>query len=350
MMRKSKIPLGDLFPELGLVGDFSALKNIQLVRIVPVEKAEEGDLAFIAQETMLALLSQSKGGVFVVSDGLWEKAQALAPQFTMLRSRDAMLAFAKASRFFQTELPPSPSVHPTAQVHPTARIGANVTIGAFAVVEAAAEVETGVILHAHTYVGERAHVGQDSVLFPGVVIYQDCRLGERVRIHSNSVIGADGFGYVQERTPTGVKHVKIHHIGGVRIGNDVEIGASTTIDRGTLGDTVIGNGCIIDNQVQIGHNCQLEEGVIVCGCTGLAGSVYVEKFAVIAGLVGIANKVRVGTGAQISAFSAVSSNVPPGIMWGGVPAMPRRDYRRLQAYISRLPELFAERKKQGKEA
>jgi UDP-3-O-[3-hydroxymyristoyl] glucosamine N-acyltransferase len=154
---------------------------------------------------------------------------------------------------------------------------------------------------------------------------------------------------VQEKTPAGVKHVKIHHIGGVRIGNDVEIGASSTIDRGTLGDTVIGNGCIIDNQVQIGHNCQLEEGVIVCGCSGLAGSVYVEKYAVMAGLVGIANKVRVGAGAQISAFSAVSSNVPAGILWGGVPAMPRREYRRLQAYLSRLPELFPKGKKQENE-
>jgi UDP-3-O-[3-hydroxymyristoyl] glucosamine N-acyltransferase len=348
MMRKSKVLLGDLFPELGLVGDFSALRDLQLARISPIEKAEEGDLVFIAQESMLSTMALAAGGVFIVSDSLWDKASTIAPALKKLRSRDAMLAFAKSSRYFQTELPPSPSVHPTAQVHPTARIGANVTIGAFAVVESSAEIEGGVILHAHTYVGERAHVGQDSVLFPGVVIYQDCRLGERVRVHANSVIGGDGFGYVQERTPQGVNHVKIHHIGGVRIGNDVEIGASTTIDRGTLGDTVIGNGCIIDNQVQIGHNCQIEEGVIICGCTGLAGSVYVEKFAVIAGLVGVANKVRIGTGAQVSAFSAVSSNVPPGIMWGGVPAMPRRDYRRLQAYISRLPELFAERKKQGK--
>lgn len=349
MTRKSKVLLGDLFPELGLVGDFSSLRGLELARIVPIEKPEAGDLVFVAQENLLPLLAGAQAGVFVISDSLWEKAETIAPHLTRLRSRDAMLAFAKASRYFQTELPPAPSVHATAQVHPSARIGANVTIGAFAVVEAAAEIESGVILHANTYVGERAHVGQDSVLFPGVVIYQDCRLGERVRIHANSVIGADGFGYVQERTATGVKHVKIHHIGGVRIGNDVEVGASTTIDRGTLGDTVIGNGCIIDNQVQIGHNCQIGEGVIICGCTGLAGSVTVENYAVIAGFVGIANKVRVGTGAQISAFSAVSSIVPPGIMWGGVPAMPRREYRRLQAYISRLPELFAERKKQEKE-
>lgn len=350
MTRKSKVLLGDLFPELGLIGEYPSVRETVLAQISPIEKAAPGDLVFVAQEAMLPLLAKAQGGVFVVSDSLWEKAAALAPSLTRLRSKDAMLAFAKASRYFQTELPPSPSVHPTAQVHPNARIGANVTIGAFAVVEAGAEVESGVILHAHTYLGERAHVGTESVLFPGVIVYQDCRLGERVRIHANSVIGADGFGYVQEKTATGVRHVKIHHIGGVRIGNDVEIGASTTIDRGTLGDTVIGNGCIIDNQVQIGHNCQIGNGVIICGCTGLAGSVIVEDYAVIAGLVGVANKVRIGAGAQVSAFSAVSSSVPPGIMWGGVPAMPRREYRRLQAYISRLPELFAERKKEKEES
>lgn len=348
MTRKSKVLLGDLFSELGLIGDYPDLRSLQVTKIAPIERAEPEALVFVAQETMLPQLAKAAGGVFVISDGLWDKANIPAGA-ARLRSKDAMLAFAKASRYFQTELPPSPAVHPSAQVHPNARIGANVTIGPFAVVEAGAEIETGVILHAHTYVGERAHIGTESILFPGVVVYQDCRLGERVRVHANAVIGADGFGYVQERTAQGVKHVKIHHIGGVRIGNDVEIGASTTIDRGTLGDTVISNGCIIDNQVQIGHNCQLEEGVIICGCTGLAGSVTVEKYAVVAGMVGVANKVRIGAGAQVSAFSAVSSNVPAGILWGGVPAMPRKEYRRLQAYISRLPDLFAERKKQEKE-
>lgn len=347
MTRKNKVPLGELFPDLDLVGDYAAHEGLVIARIAGIERAEEGDLVFLAQEQLLPELANSQPSVFVISDSLWEKASAIPTKAPKLRSRNAMLAFAKASRHFQTEAPPTAEVHATAQVHPTARVGGNVSIGAFVVIEAGAEIESGVVLHSHAFVGERAHIGQDSVIFPGVKIYQDCRLGERVRIHANTVIGADGFGYVQEKTATGVRHVKIHHIGGVRIGNDVEIGASTTIDRGTLGDTVIGNNCIIDNQVQIGHNCTLEEGVIVCGCTGLAGSVYVEKYAVIAGFVGIANKVRVGTGAQISAFSAVSSRVPPGIMWGGVPAMPRREYRRLQAMIGRLPELFAERK--GKE-
>ena len=347
MTRKNKVPLGDLFPDLNLIGDFSAHRDLVISGIAAIERAEEGDLVFLAQEHLLPELGKGNPSAVVVSDALWEKAAATPTKAPKLRSKNAMLAFAKASRHFLTEAPPTTEVHPTAQVHPSARVGANVTIGAFAVVDAGAEIEGDVVLHAHTYVGERTHVGQGSVLFPGVKIYQDCRVGERVRIHANSVIGADGFGYVQEMSDKGVRHVKIHHIGGVRIGNDVEIGASTTIDRGTLGDTTIGNGCIIDNQVQIGHNCTIEEGVIICGCTGLAGSVHVEKFAVIAGFVGVANKVHIGAGAQISAYSAVSSRVPAGILWGGVPAMPRREYRRLQAYIARLPELFADRKKES---
>jgi UDP-3-O-[3-hydroxymyristoyl] glucosamine N-acyltransferase len=188
-------------------------------------------------------------------------------------------------------------------------------------------------------------VGKDSVLFPGVVLYHDVSVGDRVRIHANSVIGADGFGYVQEKTSTGVKHVKIHHLGGVRIGDDVEIGASTTIDRGTLEDTLIGNGCIIDNQVQIGHNCVLEEGVIICGCVGLAGSAHIEKFALIAGFTAVGNKVRVGAGAQVAGFTPVTGHVPAGMKWGGIPAMPRNEYARLQVLFKRLPELFERKKK-----
>ena len=120
----------------------------------------------------------------------------------------------------------------------------------------------------------------------------------------------------------------------------MEIGASSSIDRGTVGDTVLENGCIIDNQVQIGHNCHLEEGVIICGCTGLAGSVHVGKFAVLAGFVGVANKIQIGAGAKISAFSAIQSKVPAGITWGGVPGMPHRNWLRSQVMIQKLPELL----------
>ncbi len=348
MTRRSKVRLGDLFPALGLTGDSEMHRSLEIQRIAPLEKAQEGDLVFLAQENLLPRLREAAPSAAVLSESIFPKAEAMGFRFPLLRTKDAMLAFAKASVFFRTEMEPDGSVHPTAFVHPSARLGAGVTVGPHAVIGEEAELENGVVIHARAEVGARVHIGAESVLFSGVVIYQDCRIGARVRIHANSVIGADGFGYVQERVPGGVKHVKIHHLGGVRIGDDVEIGASTTIDRGTLEDTIVEKGCIIDNQVQIGHNCHLEEGVIVCGCTGLAGSVHVGKFAVIAGFVGIANKLNIGAGSRICAFSAISGHVPAGVDWGGVPGMPLGQWRRAQIYISRLPELLG--KKRGQDA
>lgn len=346
MTRKNKIQLGELYPELGLIGEYDAYRALELSRIGTAEDAREGDLVFIAQESFLPMLETARPSVFVLSDELWDKAPPSKPDSPpRLRSRNAMLALAKTSRYFATESASAGGVHPSAFVHPSAKIGAGASVGAFAVVEENAEIGAGTVVHGRAHVGARAKVGEHCVLFPGVVLYQDTVLGDRVRIHANSVIGADGFGYVQEKTPGGVKHVKIHHLGRVRIGNDVEIGASTTIDRGTVGDTIVEKGCIIDNQVQIGHNCHLEEGVIICGCTGLAGSAHVEKFAVLAGFVAVNNKVRIGVGAQVAGYTAVTGNVPAGAVWGGRPGRPFKEYLRLQALISRLPEWHEERKK-----
>jgi UDP-3-O-[3-hydroxymyristoyl] glucosamine N-acyltransferase len=347
-LRRDSVRLGDLIPAADLISDDPKVRSLEVQRISAVDKAREGDLVFVAQENLLQRLKDARPTAAVVSDAIFEKARAMGFPFALLRAKDAMLAFAKASGFFKTESEPVPGVHPTAFVHPSARLGANVTVGAHAVIEEEAELENDVVIHDGVRLGARTHVGAGSVIFPGVVLYQDVRLGARVRIHANSVIGADGFGYVQERTPTGVKHVKIHHLGGVRIGDDVEIGASTTIDRGTLEDTVIGNGCIIDNQVQIGHNCVLEEGVIVCGCTGLSGSVHVGKFAVLAGFVGVANKMKIGAGARVAAYTAVQGHVPAGVTWGGIPGMPHRNWLRTQLIFERLPELLADKLKEDR--
>lgn len=345
MTAKNRIRLGDLFSALDLIGDFSAHQSLELKRIAPAQDAAEGDLVFVGQDRLLPELKKSSPSAIVVSDSLFDAASALSLGRPLLRSRDAMLAFAKASVFFSTETKTEAIVHPSATIHPSAKIGKGASIGPGAQVGELVEIGDGAVLHALVQVGARSRVGGASILFPGVVLYQDVVLGERVRIHANSVIGADGFGYVQEKTPRGVKHVKIHHLGGVRIGNDVEIGASTTIDRGTLGDTIIEDGCIIDNQVQIGHNCHLEQGVIICGCVGMAGSAHVEKFALIAGFTAVANKVRIGAGAQVAGFTPVTGHVPAGAKWGGIPAMPRSEYARLQVLFKRLPELFGKKER-----
>lgn len=340
--RNKQVALGDLFPALGLTGEQIAgleeSRALPLQRIALVDKAREGDLVFVSEGRFVEMLKESSPSVAVVAESLHAKAAELGLKFPLIPVKDAMLAFAKASAFFKTEANASPGVHPSAIVHPKARVAKGVSIGPHVIVRELAEVGEGAVLHAGVSVGARAKIGAGTVLFPYVVVYQDCKIGERVRIHANSVIGADGFGYAQEKTESGVRHVKIHHMGSVQIGDDVEIGASTTVDRGTLYDTIIEKGCILDNQVQIGHNCHLEEGVIICGCTGLAGSVHVGKFAVLAGFVGVANKMKIGAGARVAAYSAIQGHVPAGVTWGGIPGMPHRKWLRTQLIFEGLPD------------
>lgn len=320
----------------------SSARSIAVSKVCTLENPAKDGIAFVAQDSYLRSWDSTRElGVLVVSESLWAAVAEKAKKSTrVLPSKDAMLAFAKASVFFKREPLPSRAVHPSAEVHESASIGRDVSIGPGCCIGRDVVLGNGCTLHANVSVLNGAVVGDGSTLFPGVVVYQHSVLGKNVRVHANSVLGADGFGYAQEISSAGVTHVKIHHLGRVCIGDNVEIGASSSIDRGTVGDTVIGAGCIIDNQVQIGHNCTLADGVIVCGHTGLAGSVSVGKNAVIAGFVGVANGIKIGAGAKIAGYTMIYGDVPAGATWGGVPGRSLREFWKLQALVARLPELF----------
>ncbi len=202
-------------------------------------------------------------------------------------------------------------VHPTASVHPTARLHPGVVIGAECV------------------------VGPDCELFPNVVLYPRVRLGARVRIHAGTVIGADGFRY----HPTATGLLKVPHIGGVVVGDDVEIGANSCVDRGMLGDTVIGRGAKLDNLVQVGHNGKIGAGAMLVAQVGLSGSVTVGDGAILAGQVGVKDHVTIGAGARLGARSAVHTDIPAGETWLGEPARPVREAMKVYAALKYLPEL-----------
>jgi len=345
-MVKSSFPLRELLPCLGLVDPEAAVSDLDIQGIEELESARMGHISFLVQDRFIPNLGKSKASVIVIDRKLSAKALASGFSGILLESKDAMLALARLSEKFSSESKYSSGfVHSMAAIASSAKVASSATIMEFVSIGEGAEIGDNCVLHPGVRVGARCKVGAGSVLFPGVVLYQDVVLGERVRIHANSVIGADGFGYVQEPHAKGVYHRKIHHLGGVIIGNDVEIGASTSIDRGTIRDTAVGDGTIIDNQVQIGHNCQLGKGVIICGCVAMAGSVTVEDYALVAGFTALQNKVTVGAGAQVAGFSAVTNSIPKGEKWGGNPIMPRREYARLLVLFKRLPELF-ERKRE----
>ncbi len=230
-----------------------------------------------------------------------------------------------------------------ASVHPGAKLGAGVRVGDFCVIESGAEIGDGTTILPQCYVGENVKIGKDCLLYPSVVVRNDCELGDRVTVHPGAVIGADGFGFTTSRK-TG-RHTKIPQIGNVVIKDGVEIGANTTIDRATLGSTIVESGAQIDNLVQIAHNVKIGRDAVIVSQVGIAGSSVVGSNAVLAGQAGVAGHLTIGDGAIISAQTGVMSDVPPKTVLFGSPGRPHREAFKLQALYGRLPE-FNERLKE----
>ncbi len=232
----------------------------------------------------------------------------------------------------------TPGISPRASVHPDARLGAGVSVGDFCVIEAGARVGDGTTLVAQVFLGANSSVGKDCLLYPHAVVREDCRLGDRVIVHAGAVIGADGFGFTTDRK-TG-RHAKIPQIGDVVVGDDVEIGANVTIDRATLGSTVIGEGTKVDNLVQLAHNVKIGRHCFVVSQTGIAGSTTVGDHVIFAGQAGVAGHLNIGAGAVITAQTGVMADVPPKAVLFGSPGRPHREAFKLQALYGRLPEIF----------
>lgn len=316
----------------------------------PLDAAKRSHVAFFFSKEFQSELPKADPAVLVTAppfvEPLGKSGLPLWKTAAVVACDDPYLALALLSEKFGPSLTSNAhvpgqrgdgQVHPTAVLDPSAKIGSSVQISAHVVVEAGARIGDGVVLYPGVTIGRESAVGDDSVLFPRVTVYERCVIGKRARIHAGAVIGSDGFGFAprfKDKMPVG--HQKIYHLGRVVIGDDVEIGANTCIDRGTFGDTTLKNQVKLDNQVHIGHNAQLDEGAVVCGGTALAGSASLGKFAYIGGLTGITNKVHVGDGAKVGAVSLVSKDVPPGKAVVGNPAREYAEHFRAHAALNKL--------------
>ncbi len=231
---------------------------------------------------------------------------------------------------------PVPGIHASAVIGPGAKIAATATVGPLCVVEAGAEVGEHAHLQAQVFVGRGARVGDHCWLMPGVMVAAECELGRRVRLQPGVVVGSDGFGYEF----TNGHHEKVPQVGNVILGDDVEIGANTTLDRARFSQTVVGEGTKIDNLVQIAHNVVIGRHCILCAQVGISGSVTIGDYAVLGGQAGVAGHITIGKGAKIGGGAAVTSTVPPGGFVNGSPAMPYMLERRIVVLKQRLPDLF----------
>lgn len=265
---------------------------------------------------------------------------------TLIHVDNADLSFSKALTLFAP--PPihtEPGIHPTATVHASATFGKDVSIGAYCTIGPGVVLGDRCTLYNNVTILDHSQLGDDCTVWSGVVIRDRCTIGHRFTVHPNSVIGADGFGYRPETTEQGTYLVKTPQIGTVIIGNDVEVGANSCIDRAKCNATVISDGCKIDNLVQIGHNCRLGRMVVVSGCTGIGGSTVIGDGTMIGGHVAITDHATIGPGVQIAGGTQVASDLKAGGTYAGSPARLFRDTVRENAALRKLPALLKQQRR-----
>ena len=304
--------------------------SLQIERVAGIERAESGDLTFFANSRYLQALRTTRASAVILGD------EAPAAPCAMLRSSLPYVAFADALALFHPVRRPPPGIHPRASVDDEAHCGADVSIGALAVVERGVVIGDRTVVHAHAVVGEEAVVGADCEVHAHAVIRERVRIGNRVVVHNGAVIGSDGFGFARRADGS---HTKIPQVGGVVVEDDVEIGANTTIDRPSVGETRIASGTKIDNLVQIAHGVQLGRHVVLAAQVGIAGSTVIEDSVTLAGQVGVAGHVCIGKGTIATAQTGIPNSLDPGSFVSGYPAVDNREWLKASAVFKRLPLL-----------
>ena len=307
--------------------------NVAIQSVAALETADQGDIAYVEDEKFFEAARQSHASCLIVSEG--------APIDSPCRIEVAKpkLAFALIAEVLHAPKRREPSMHSTAVIADNADVALTAFIGPHVSIGENSSVGVGTQIHSGASIGDNVTVGSDCIIHPNVVLYDNVMIADRVILHAGVVIGADGFGYVRDD----LSHHKFPQIGTVVIEDDVEIGANTCVDRAALGRTRIGRGAKLDNLVHVGHNCDIGERVVIAGQTGISGSVTIEDDCIIGGQVGFGDHIRVQSGAIIGSKAGILPGkiVRPGVWWG-IPIQPLDEYKRLNAHLSRLPQMREE--------
>jgi UDP-3-O-[3-hydroxymyristoyl] glucosamine N-acyltransferase len=322
--------------------------DISVLRVVKIDEQAEGGLSFLANPKYEQYIYTTGADVVIVSDDFRPEKEL---RLTLIRVADPYLAFASLLELYNRMKLDKAGISPLAFIDETAVIGSNVYVGEFACIGKGVVIADGVKVYPHTYVGDHSSIGNGTVVFAGARLYHDTVVGAGCRIHSGAIIGSDGFGFAPNEKN---EYVKVAQIGNVVIEDDVEIGSNTTIDRATIGSTIIRRGVKLDNLIQVAHNVEIGENTVIAAQTGISGSTKIGRNCMIGGQVGIVGHIRIGDNVKIQAQSGVPSDVKDGEIIMGSPAINLRQYmksyihfRNLQSFADRLDKL--EKKARGEE-
>jgi UDP-3-O-[3-hydroxymyristoyl] glucosamine N-acyltransferase len=313
--------------------------EIEINDVAAIESAGPSELAFVTNQKYAAAARTTKAAAIIVSDDF---PTLLRPT---LRSANPHLAYARAIELFHQPTQYEPGLHPTAVIAKSAKIGVNAHIGAYVVIDEDVEIGANCVLLPHVVIYRGARIGDNFFAHAHAVVRENCRIGNNVVLQNGVVIGCDGFGFA--KTEQG--WYKVLQSGTAVIGDNVEAQANSCVDRASLGETHVGRGTKIDNLAHVGHNCEIEENVLICAQVGLAGSTVVRKNAILTGQVGVVGHCTIGEGAIVTPQTGVANDVEAGKIVSGSPAVDHRDWLRYSAVLPKLPELARALRKSRKE-
>ncbi|MEQ8703096.1 MAG: UDP-3-O-(3-hydroxymyristoyl)glucosamine N-acyltransferase [Phaeodactylibacter sp.] len=318
-----------------LGGTLEGNPDITVSQPSKIEEGGEGTISFLGNPKYESYAYTTTASVLLVSKDFEPKSPVSA---TLIRVDDVYASIARLLQQFGQQAKPAPGISDTAVISDEAMLGNQVSIGAAAIIEAGAQVGEGAIIMGQAYIGKGAKIGPNTLIYPGARILDRCEVGRNCIIHANAVIGSDGFGFAPKEDRS---YDKIVHVGNVVIEDEVEIGANTTIDRATMGSTIIREGVKLDNLIQVGHNVEIGAHTVIAAQSGIAGSTKIGKYCRIGGQVGFAGHVEIADGSQIQAQSGIAGHIKePNQAWFGSPIMPYRDFIRSHSVFKKLPELY----------
>lgn len=327
--KQKSYTLGEIVQRFGgrLIGD----ANVQISQVATLKKAEPHHLSFLTHGKYRSELAQTRAGAVIVGPDTAE-----ATTLPRIVAENPYAYFARVSMFLNPSPEMTPGIHATAVVEASAKVAPSVSVGPFAYIGRHASIGEQSVIGTGCCIGDDVSVGANALFYPRVVVYHGCRIGDRVILHSGAAIGADGFGIAMDEG----RWLKIPQIGRVLIGNDVEIGANTTVDRGALDDTVIEDGVKLDNQIQVGHNVRIGAHTAIAGCVGIAGSASIGRYCKIGGGAIVLGHLRIADHVDISAGTMITKSIDkPGAYTAAYPFLPHREWLKNSVHLRHLDQL-----------